>query len=120
MHTIESFCCQKESCPDVGKRGAGNLRFHGYSGSSKTIRLLFCRTCGAYFSERKGTALFYAHLPTERVVSILEHLREGCGVRATARLTRADKNTVMRYARLEGEHSKRLHDELVAFSPRNA
>ncbi len=58
--------------------------------------------------------------PTEgEGVAILEHLREGCGVRATARLTHVDKNTVVRFASLEGERAKALHDELVAFSPRD-
>ena len=47
----------------------------------------------------------------------LEHLREGCGTRATSRLVQVDKNTVTRYVRLAGPHAQRLHHELVAFSP---
>jgi transposase-like protein len=39
------------------------------------------------------------------------------GVRKTGRMIGVNKNTVMRYSRLAGEHAKMLHDELVAFSP---
>ena len=81
--------------------------------------MIFCRTCGARFSERKGTPLFHSHLPEEQALAVLEHLRDGCGVRATGRLTKVDKNTVMRYSELAGGHAKAVHDELVAFSPRD-
>jgi hypothetical protein len=51
------------------------------------------------------------------VVSILEHVKEGVGMRATGRLEKVKEDTVIRYARLAGEHSKNLHDDKVAFSP---
>src|SRR5260370_15791250 len=74
--------------------------------------------CKARFSERKGTPLFGSQLTEEKAVSIFEHLAERNGVRATARLVKVNRNTVVRYARLAGEHSRRLHDEVVAFSPK--
>ena len=55
----------------------------------------------------------------KRAISMLSHICEGCGVRKTERLVGVNRNTVMRYARLAGEHAKALHDELVAFSPEN-
>jgi hypothetical protein len=30
---------------------------------------------------------------------------------------KVNRNTVVRYARLAGEHARQLHDEVVAFSP---
>ena len=45
------------------------------------------------------------------------HLREGCGVRATSRLTGVSRDTISRYLARAGEQAKSLHDELVAFSP---
>jgi len=117
MRGIENFCCQNLECPDAGLRGNENLRFSGWSGKGGKIRMVVCRSCKAHFSERRGTALERARLPIKKVVTILEHLREGCGIRATARLVKVDKNTVMRYAKLAGDQSKKLHDELVAFSP---
>jgi len=71
----------------------------------------------ARFSERKGTPLFGSQLTEDQAVSIFEHLAERNGVRATARLVRVNRNTVVRYARLAGDHARLLHDERVAFSP---
>ena len=86
-------------------------------GPEKSRRMLRCRTCKARFSERKGTPLFDARLPPEKVESVLEHVAEGCGVRQTGRLCRVAPNTVARYSRIAGEHARDAHDELVAVSP---
>ena len=117
MDDLSRFCCPKKDFPDYGKRGAGNLTVCGRFGKNRHIRLLYCRTCKARFSERKGTPLFGAHLAEDKIASVLAHVLEGCGVRKTGRLVGVNKNTVMRYSRLAGEHAHDLHDELVAFSP---
>ena len=117
MHPIEHFCCQNTACPHQGLRGQGNLYFRGWSGTGKRIRMVYCRTCKQSFSERKGTVLEDARLPQDKVVALLEHIREGCGTRATSRLVKVDKNTVTRYVSLAGQHARQVHDEVVAFSP---
>jgi transposase-like protein len=80
-------------------------------------RLLYCKACKARFSERKGTPLFDTRLPEAQVVAVLAHIAEGCGVRKTGRLVGVNKDTVVRYSLLAGQHARQLHDELVAFSP---
>jgi hypothetical protein len=117
QHPIEHFCCQNKACPDAGQRGQGNLYFRGWSGQGQRIRMVYCRRCQKSFSERQGTPLQDARLPQDKAVSLLEHLREGCGTRATSRLVGVDKNTVTRYLRLAGPHAQKLHQEKVAFSP---
>ena len=114
---IETFLCHNSACPDHGKRGQGNLYFRGWSGRDKRIRMVYCRSCKKSFSERKGTALERSRLPEDKVVSVLDHIREGCGIRSTSRLTKVSRDTVSRYVALAGDHAKALHDELVAFSP---
>ena len=86
-------------------------------GPNKSRRVLRCRTCTARFSERKGTPLFDARLPPERVTDVLAHVAEGIGTRKTARLIGVHKDTVTWYTRLAGDHAAELHDELVPFSP---
>lgn len=86
-------------------------------GKGGRLRLLYCRTCKARFSERKGTPLFNSRLADEKSDAVLGHLAEGCGVRQTGRLTGVNRKTVGRYARLVGPHAKALHEELAAFSP---
>ena len=119
MEDLSLFCCQNNECADYGKRNHGNLTVCARYGKNKQRRMLRCKTCKARFSERKGTPFFDARLPEEKIVSVLEHLAEACGVRQTARLCRVNKNTVVRYSLTAGEHARQLHDELVAFSPSN-
>jgi hypothetical protein len=115
--SIEHFFCHNSECLDHSKRGHGNVYFRGWSGRDKQIRMVYCRTCKKSYSERKGTALERSQLPTDKVVSVLDHLREGCGVRATSRLTGVSRDTISRYIARAGDQAKNLHDELVAFSP---
>ena len=115
---LTGFCCQNPECPDYGLRGKDNLTVPMRYGPQQR-RLLRCRTCKARFSERKGTPLFGAQLPEDKMVAVLEHIAEGVGVRKTGRLVGVNKNTVVRYCLLAGEHAQQLHDELVAFSPSN-
>ena len=119
MRSIEEFCCQNKKCPDFGKKGVGNLSQRGWSGRSKTIRMLYCSVCRDHFSERKGTALSGSRLPEDKAIEVLNHLFDQNGIRQTARLTKANKNTVNRLARIAGEHAGKVHEELVAFSPQH-
>src|SRR3954447_7339423 len=117
MDDLSQFCCQNSRCPDYGRRDAGNLTVTGRLGKARQFRLLYCRTCRARVSEPKGTPLYRAHLPEDKVTSILEHISEGCGVRKTARLGKGHPDTGSRYTRAAGEHARSAHDELVANSP---
>ena len=77
MDDLSRFCCLNSRCPDFGRRDAGNLTVTGRLGKSRQFRLLSCRTCRDRFSEPKGTPLYRAHLPEDKVTSILEHIHEG-------------------------------------------
>jgi transposase-like protein len=120
MDELQHFCCQNPDCADYGQRGLGNLRVAFRNGPNKQRRVLACRTCQHRFSERQGTALFDCRLPDAQAVAVLAHLQEGVGVRKTSRLTGVNKNTVVRLALQAGRHAQQLHDEFVAFSPKDA
>jgi len=113
---LDRFCCQNPDCDTYGRRGEGNILVIDNFGKARH-RLLYCRACKARFSEFKGTPFFHSKLPHDKVLAVLEHLAEGCGVRQTARLVGVNKDTVTRLALLAGRHAKDAHDELVAFSP---
>ena len=84
MDDLSRFCCLNSRGPDLGRRDAGNLTVTGRLGKSRQFRLLSCRTCRDRFSEPKGTPLgSAAHLPEDKVTSILEHIHQGCGVLKT-------------------------------------
>ena len=119
MDDLSRFCCQNRDCPLYGQRGRENLTVCARYGTAEQRRLLFCRTCKYRFSERKSTPLFDSRLPRDKLLAVLRHLGDGCGVRQTARLTGVDKDAVGRLARAAGRHAQQLHDELVAFSPQH-
>src|SRR5436190_24357831 len=102
---LAAFCCLNEGCADYGKRSAGNLTVCARYGRHQR-RLLYCKTCKARFSERKGTPLFDTRLPEDKVVAVLAHIAEGCGVRKTGRLVGVNKDTVVRYSLLAGQHAQ--------------
>jgi len=113
MDDLDKFCCPNKNCSQHGVRGEGNIRVRAYYGPNNT-RLLYCLICKQRFSERRGTVFFDSRLPEKTVVSILEHVVEGNGMRKTGRLVKVDPDTVSRYTQLAGEHAEQLHDELVA------
>ena len=116
MDDLSRFCCLNSGCSDHGKRNHGNLTVPARYGPHQT-RVLRCGTCKSRFSERKGTPLFDARLPADKVVAVLAHVAEGIGTRKTARLVGVHRDTVTRYIRRAGEQAQHLHDERVAFSP---
>lgn len=114
---LSLFCCQNHKCVAFGTHGAGNLVVRDRIGKQKQTRLLYCRTCKKRFVETKGTVFYRAHKPREKVISILQHVQEGNGMRQTGRLEQVKEDTVIRYARLAGKHAKTLHQQKVAISP---
>src|SRR4051794_27875278 len=101
MDDLSRFCCHNPECPDRGKRDGGNLTVCMRYGKHQR-RLLYCRSCKARFSERKGTPLFDTRLSQDKALAVLAHLADGCGVRQTGRLVGVGKDTVVRYALLAG------------------
>ena len=120
MDDLSRFCCLNSECPEHGQRGAGNLTVCHRYGPGKSRRMLRCRACKARFSARKGTPLFGSHLPDATAVSVMNHLAEGVGLRKTGRLVGVHRETVARYGRKAGAHTRALHDVLVAVSPPDA
>ena len=108
-----TLACPNPDCSLYGRRGNHNLRPHGWSSKARNLRCLRCTTCGHHFSQRAGTPLFGTHLPQEKAVQIAQHLAEGTGMRATARLCGVSLNTVLRFARRAGGHAQEFHEQLV-------
>ena len=109
---LYTLACVNPDCQRFRLTGQDNLTVRKVYGQDH-IRLLRCRTCGEEFSERRGTALFNTKVAEERAASVVNHLGEGCGVRATARLVHVAKDTVARLLRMAGRHAERFHDGRV-------
>ena len=109
---LDTLSCVNPECHKFRLTGQGNLTVRKVYGQDG-IRLLRCRICGEEFSERRGTALFNTKITEAKAEDIIDHLGEGCGVRATARLSKVAKDTVARLLRMAGRHAERFHDQRV-------
>jgi hypothetical protein len=109
---VEELCCVNPSCADRGKKNHGNLSIRKGKGGGQW-RILRCSTCKEEFSERKGTALWGTTMSPEKAVAIATHLKEGCGIRKTARLVGASTDGVTSIGIRLGLHARAQHDVTV-------
>ena len=109
---LDTLACVNPECQRFHLTGQDNLIVRKVYGQDH-IQFLRCRTCGEEFSERRSTALFNTKVSEGQAISVIDHLGEGCGVRATARLVYVAKDTVARLLRVAGRHAERVHDQRV-------
>jgi IS1 family transposase len=115
---LATLACINAECQYVGRPAQGNLSIRKVYGKDG-IRLLRCCQCREEFSERRNTALFNTKLSEAKAEQVIDHLDEGCSIRATSRLTKAAKVTVARLLKVSGRHAQRFHDQQVKdLSPR--
>ncbi len=107
----ENYCPISE-CRDFGKKGQGNLICYSTYGPRKT-RLLYCRTCGHKFSERRNTLFFGLHTNDKTVQQVIKYLIGGNSIRSTAKLTGLNKDTVHRIYERVGLHCQRVFSSLM-------
>ena len=108
----DTLACVNPECQLFGRTDEGNLTVRKVYGHDQ-LRLLRCRTCGEEFSARRGSALFNTKRPEATAEDVINHLGEGCSVRATARLVKVCTETGARLLRVAGRHVERLHDQHV-------
>jgi IS1 family transposase/transposase-like protein len=109
---LATLACSNTDCQYYGRPGQGNLMIRKVYGQDG-IRLLRCGSCQEEFSERRNTAWFNTKVSEAKAESIIDHLDEGCSVRATSRLTKSAKATVARLLKTSGRHAQRFHDQEV-------
>jgi len=93
---VEDFYCLNEKCPDYNKKGAANIKIHSAYGKHARIRMLKCKTCGSFFSERKDTLFYNCRLPEEKITEIVNLLGRGYSIRKIHRLTGISRNAISR------------------------
>src|SRR5262245_19592143 len=109
---LATLACVNAECHQFRQSGQDNLVIRKVYGHDR-MRLWRCRTCGEELSARRGTALFTSKIGEEKAEDVLNHLDEGCSVRAAARLVKVSKATVARLLRMAGRPAQRFHDQHV-------
>jgi transposase-like protein len=100
--------CHNPQCWAYGRQGEGHIRIH-----SRRERRYRCKRCDKTFSATKGTALYRAHLPHDRVVQVVTLLAHGCPVQAIVAAFGLDARTVARYQAEAGAQCRRVHEHVV-------
>ena len=104
--------CPNPDCGLFGQVEERQLERHAYCGPQRTVHYL-CRTCGKTFTETKGT--FFYRLRTERkkILNALAIVTEQGGIRATARVTGIDKDTIQRWVDRAGKHVEEVSAYMI-------
>src|ERR1017187_3162265 len=85
------------ACQRFGKHRNGLQRFR-------------CLQCGKTYTEDHTRTLDTMYIPRERASLALQLLLEGNSIRSIERVTKLDRNTIMRVLVLAGERCAALHD----------
>jgi IS1 family transposase len=88
--------CPHAGCDYRGWLGLGNLRANGHP-SGGPWRQFYCRSCNGYFLETHDTLFHGKRMSVELIVRVLACLAEGLGIRAAARVSEVDPNTVLQW-----------------------
>ena len=104
---FHNFFCWNKDCPDYGIKNKGNIVFKERYGKNNHA-LLRCKTCKHCLSETRGTVFFGLDTPEEEVLRTLAMIPEKGSIRGVARATGHGKNTICRWLKIAGTHSKEV------------
>ena len=107
---LSFFACPNGDCADFNRFDADNLSVCEHMGKDKTIRRLYCKTCGTRFSERQGSLMQDTKLKHNDVIRIVKCLGHGCSVEATADICEVDTRTVQRLLEKAGKRAADFHN----------
>jgi transposase-like protein len=106
--------CPNETCAQYGQVNQGNIASNGTKRTRDGPRRNFlCRTCGACFCERAGTAFYDLRTAEDKVLLAIRLLLEGMSLRAIARVLEVKLDTVRLWLRRCAEHAEAVNERLV-------
>ena len=96
-----------ETTMTCGVCRVGCQRFGKHRNGSRRFR---CPQCKRTYTEPHQRILDSTYIPADRIVLALQLLLEGNSIRSTERITKLDRNTIMRLLVLAGQRCERLLD----------
>ncbi|MDR1608928.1 MAG: hypothetical protein LBT38_11050 [Deltaproteobacteria bacterium] len=95
MLELSQRYCPNEKCRLYKVTGADNrINIRKRYGSDKRHILLYCRECGASFSDTTGTMLFRSHLKVEDIQKIIKLSTERASVRSISKELGISKDSI--------------------------
>ena len=107
--------CPNEICSDYGKLQNGEQHNVIKFGKTKAGRQRYrCKTCGATFTETKGTLFYRRRAPEEEIIDTLAHIAEGNRISSLARITGHKEDTIIDWIREAGKHAEAIEEVLLS------
>ncbi len=102
---IEEVCPNKKCAYFQRKKGKDIVR-RGFN--KKGTQRFYCNQCLHYFVQTSGTPLYRKRLKPQKIEQLCRTLVEKNGIRSTARITKLNPITVMRWHDDLGEHAQQV------------
>jgi len=103
--------CQNPRCRYYLKeRGKDIIKSGKYSTGHQRY---YCKHCGTYFMETKGTPLYRKQLSESEIINICKHLVEKNGIRSIERITGHHRDTIGRLLEDMAEHAEQMNNYLI-------
>ena len=110
-----SSFCWNQDCPDYGRVSAGTIRRFGKTRNG--TQRYQCKSCGATFTETKGTPFYGCHTPAETILECLALLAERNSLAAIRRVKGVKEDTLIGWLRKAAAHVQPLEELLLAHYP---
>jgi transposase-like protein len=107
--------CPNETCADYGKRQSDHQHNVVKFGKTKAGRQRYwCKTCGATFTETKGTLFYRRRTPEEEIIDTLALIAEGNRISSLARAKGHKEDTIIEWIQEAGQHAEAIEEVLLS------
>jgi transposase-like protein len=107
--------CPNEICSDYGKLQSGEQHNINKFGKTKAGRQRYlCKTCGATFTETKGTLFYRRRTPEGEIIDTLALIAEGNRISSLVRATGHKEDTIIDWVREAGQHAEAIEEVLLS------
>jgi transposase-like protein len=107
--------CPDETCADYGKRQSDQQHNIVKYGKTKAGRQRYkCNTCGATFTETKGTIFYRRRTPEHEIIDTLALIAEGNRISSLVRAKGHKEDTIIDWVREAGQHAEAIEEVLLS------
>ena len=107
--------CPDETCPDYGKRQSDEQHNIVRYGKTKAGRQRYkCNTCGATFTETKGTIFYRRRTSEDEIIDTLALIAEGNRISSLVRAKGHKEDTIIDWIREAGQHAEAIEEVLLS------
>jgi transposase-like protein len=107
--------CPDETCSDYGKRQSDPQHNIIKYGKTKAGRQRYkCKTCGATFTETKGTIFYRRRASEGEIIDTLALIAEGNRISSLVRAKGHKEDTIIDWIRRAGQHAEAIEEVLLS------